>query len=96
VCIYIYIYIYKYIFIYTRNLVSHTLSLVCTHTRTRRGGWVKGQRGRGTVGHRGRGPEGMGGGVSEELGGGGLEWDNVGYVHQLHLGTSMFISWVVR
>ena len=49
---------------------------------------MKGQRGRGTVGHRGRGSEGMGGG--------GLEWDNVGYVHQLHLGTPMFTNWVVR
>jgi len=32
---------------YTREFVSHSLSLVCTHTRTRRGGWVERQRDRG-------------------------------------------------
>ena len=56
-----YIYIYIYINMYTREFVSYILSLACTHTRTRRGGWVKGQRDRGTVGHRGGGAEGMGG-----------------------------------
>jgi len=40
--------------------------------------------------------EGMGGGGAEGLGGGGSQWDNVGYVHQLHLGTPMFTNWVVR
>ena len=57
---------------------------------------MKGQKDRGTVGHRGGGAEGMGGGGTEGLGGRGSEWDNVGYVHQLHLGTPMFINWVVR
>ena len=28
--------------------------------------------------------------------GGGSEWDNGGYVHQLHLGTPMLTHWVVR
>jgi len=88
--------LYKYIYIYTREFVSHTLSLVCTHTRTRRSGWVKGQRDRGTVGHRGGGAEGMGGRGAEGLGNGGSEWENVGYVHQLHLSTPMFTNWVVR
>jgi len=37
-----------------------------------------------------------GGGGAEGLGGRGSEWDNVGYVHQLHLGTPMFTNWVVR
>jgi len=85
-----------YIYIYTREFVSHTLSPVYAHTRTRRGGWVKGQRDRGTVGHRGGGAEGMGGGGAEGLGGRGSEWDNVEYVHQLHLGTLMFTNWEVR
>jgi len=92
----VYIYIYIYINMYTREFVSYILSLACTHTRTRRGGWVKGQRDRGTVGHRGGGAEGMGGGGAEGLGGGGSKWDNVGHVHQLHLGTPMFTNWVVR
>ena len=52
------------------------------------------------MGHRGGGAEGMGGGGAEGLGGGvshlGSEWDNVGHVHQLHLGTPMFTNWVVR
>ena len=67
-CIYNCVYIYIYIYIYTRDFVSHTLSLECTHTHTRRGGWVKGQRDRGIVGHRGGGAEGMGGGGAEGLG----------------------------
>jgi len=92
----VHIYIYIYMYIYMREFVSHTLSLVCAHTRTRRGGWVKGQRDRGTVGHRGGETEGMGGAGAEGLGNGGSEWDNVGYVHQLHLGTPMFTNWVVR
>jgi len=49
-----------------------------------------------TKGQRGRGAEGMGGGEAKGLGGGGSEWDNVGYFYQLHLGTPMLISWVVR
>jgi len=48
------------------------------------------------VGHRGGGAERMGGRGAEGLGGGGSEWDNVGHVHQLHLGTPMFTNWVVR
>jgi len=83
-------------YIYTREFVSHTLSLVCTHTRTRRGGWVKGQRDRGTVRYRGGGTEGMGDGGAEVLGNGGSECDNVGYVHHLHPGTPMLTNWVVR
>jgi len=70
------IYIYIYLNIYTREFVSHTLFLACTHTRTRRGGWVKGQRDRGTVGHRGGGAEGMGGGGAEGRRGGGAEGRN--------------------
>jgi len=58
------------------------------HTEGRMGGETKGQRGRGA--------EGMGGGEAKGLGGGGSEWDNVGYFYQLHLGTPMLISWVVR
>jgi len=42
------------------------------------------------------GAEGLGVRGSEGLGGGGSEWDNAGYVHQLHLGTPMLIMWEVR
>ena len=62
---------YIYIYIYMREFVSHTVSLVCTHTRTRRGGGAEGQRDKGAEGHRGRRADGQRGGGAEGLGGGG-------------------------
>ena len=99
-------YIYIYIYIYERICVTHCLS--CMHTRThtegRRGGGAEGWRDKGAEGHRGRRVDGqMGRGAEgrrdwgvEGLGGGDAEWNKFGYVQQLHLGTPMLISRVVR
>ena len=50
---------------YTREFISHTVSLVCTHTRTQRGGGAEGWRDKGAEvgikGQRGGGAEGLGG-----------------------------------
>ena len=65
------------------------------HTHAHTEGRMGGDSGE-TEGQRGAGAEGMGVEGAEGLGVGGSECDHIGYVHQLHLGTPMLISRVVR
>ena len=91
-----YIYIYKYIC----ERICITLSLSCMHTHAhsegRMSGETKRRRNKGAEGLWGRGAEGLREWGVEGLGSGESEWDNSGYVHQLHNSTPMLISWVVR
>ena len=82
--------------------MCRTLSLLYAHTHAHggakgwRGGGTKGQRDKVAEGQMGRGAKGRRDWGSEGLGGRGAELNNVGYVQQLHLGTPMLLSWVVR
>jgi hypothetical protein len=87
------VYIYIYIYIYMREFVSHTVSLVCTHTRTRRGGGAEGWRDKETEGHRGRWADGQRGGGAEGLGGGGTGgWRDWGAEMRNGINLGMFNS----